>query len=43
MKKKRPEREVDINVFLEVNLMGGFLTERYASIEPFGFSMDVLG
>ena len=43
LKKKDTSREVGITVIIEVNVMEGCPMEIYASIEPFGFSMDVLG
>ena len=35
--------EGDITGLIEVTVKGGFLMERYASRESFGFEMDVLG
>ena len=43
LKEKKLEREGDIIDLLEVTVQGGCLMERYASIEPFGFTRDVIG
>ena len=43
LKEKNIEREGDITDLLEVNVQGGFLMERDASIEPFSFVMAVIG
>ena len=43
MKDKKLEREEYITSLIEVTVQGGWLTDIYASIEAFGFVMDVLG